>query len=412
MMWSPKKLCHNNRLLKFTWHWSGMQSLFQNTHSRFFLILLTMGSFSLGMTEYSMIGLSNEIAADLKLTNHQTSQVMSAYAMGVLIGAPLLAVLGSKLNRHTLMAYLLLWCACGNLFISFAHSYEQLRWLRTLNGFPHGLYFSTAALLIYDVFPKNKRANYIGVMFSGIGLALVVAVPFNTWVGEMQGWRYMYRFMALIDLLILVLLHNLSPALPLQHQNSITQGLRAFKNLKVWWVLLLGATVISGKVGVLTYAEHIVMEITHLHGSLLPVIIMCVGLGMTTGSLLGGKLASLNVQKTLFGAICWIMMVMVLVRLLAPNVHTVYLAFYFLGTITVFIPALQVLIIDYTQPYATLPSAAYHSALNCGNAAGPLLSSVLIGAGYGYLSSTWVGLVLAVCAAVIYVLGRTYLRPV
>ncbi|HRL03257.1 MAG TPA: MFS transporter, partial [Vitreoscilla sp.] len=144
-----------------------MQSLFQNTHSRFFLILLTMGSFSLGMTEYSMIGLSNEIAADLKLTNHQTSQVMSAYAMGVLIGAPLLAILGSKLNRHTLMAYLLLWCACGNLFISFAHSYEQLRWLRTLNGFPHGLYFSTAALLIYDVFPKNKRANYIGVMFSG-----------------------------------------------------------------------------------------------------------------------------------------------------------------------------------------------------------------------------------------------------
>ncbi|HRL01692.1 MAG TPA: hypothetical protein PK856_04630, partial [Vitreoscilla sp.] len=259
---------------------------------------------------------------------------------------------------------------------------------------------------------KNKRANYIGVMFSGIGLALVVAVPFNTWVGEMQGWRYMYRFMALIDLLILVLLHNLSPALPLQHQNSITQGLRAFKNPKVWWVLLLGATVISGKVGVLTYAEHIVMEITHLHGSLLPVIIMCVGLGMTTGSLLGGKLASLNLQKTLFGAICWVMVVMVLVRLLAPDVHTVYLAFYFLGTITVFIPALQVLIIDYTQPYATLPSAAYHSALNCGNAAGPLLSSVLIGAGYGYLSSTWVGLALAVCAAVIYVLGRTYLRPV
>ena len=139
---------------------------------------------------------------------------------------------------------------------------------------------------------------------------------------------------------------------------------------------------------------------------------MCVGLGMTTGSLLGGKLASISLHKTLFGAICWVITVMVLVGQLAPNTQTVYLAFYLLGTITVFIPALQVLIIDYTQPFATLPSAAYHSALNCGNAAGPLLGSILIGAGYGYLSSTWVGLALAVCALVIYVLGKSFLRRV
>ena len=389
-----------------------MQSFFQNTHSRFFLLLLTLGSFSLGMTEYSMIGFSDEMTADLQLTGHQTSQVMSAYAMGVLIGAPVLAILGAKLNRHTLLAYLLLWCASANLFTSFAQSYEQLRLLRIFNGFPHGIYVSTAALLIYDLFPKHKRANCIGMMFAGIGMALIMAVPFNTWVGELQGWRYMYRFMALIDLLILVLLHNLSPALPLQHQSSVLHGLRAFKSLRVWWLLLLGATVISGKVGVLTYAEHIVIDITHLHESLFPLIIMCVGLGMTTGSLLGGKLASINLHKTLLGAICWVITVMVLVGQLAPNTQTVYLAFYLLGTITVFIPALQVLIIDYTQPFATLPSAAYHSALNCGNAAGPLLGSILIGAGYGYLSSTWVGLVLAVCALVIYVLGKSFLRRV
>ena len=389
-----------------------MQSFFQNTHSRFFLILLTLGSFSLGMTEYSMIGFSDEMAADLQLSSHQTSQVMSAYAMGVLIGAPVLAILGSKLNRHTLLAYLLLWCASANFFTSFAQSYEQLRLLRVFNGFPHGIYFSTAALLIYDLFPKHKRASYIGVMFSGIGMALIMAVPFNTWVGELQGWRYMYRFMALIDLLILVLLHNLSPALPLQHQSSLAQGFRAFKSLRVWWLLLLGAMVISGKVGVLTYAEHIVIDITHLHESLFPLIIMCVGMGMATGSLLGGKFASISLQKTLFGAICWVILVMVLVGQLAPNPKTVFLAFYLLGTITVFIPALQVLIIDYTQPFATLPSAAYHSALNCGNAAGPLLGSVLIGAGYGYLSSTWVGLTLAVCALIVYVLGKVYLRRV
>ena len=364
-----------------------MQSFFQNTHSRFFLILLTLGSFSLGMTEYSMIGFSDEMAADLQLSSHQTSQVMSAYAMGVLIGAPVLAILGSKLNRHTLLAYLLLWCASANFFTSFAQSYEQLRLLRVFNGFPHGIYFSTAALLIYDLFPKHKRASYIGVMFSGIG-------------------------MALIDLLILVLLHNLSPALPLQHQSSLSQGFRAFKSLRVWWLLLLGAMVISGKVGVLTYAEHIVIDITHLHESLFPLIIMCVGMGMATGSLLGGKFASISLQKTLFGAICWVILVMVLVGQLAPNSKTVFLAFYLLGTITVFIPALQVLIIDYTQPFATLPSAAYHSALNCGNAAGPLLGSVLIGAGYGYLSSTWVGLTLAVCALIVYVLGKVYLRRV
>ena len=222
----------------------------------------------------------------------------------------------------------------------------------------------------------------------------------------------MYRFMALIDLLILVLLHNLSPALPLQHQSSLSQGFRAFKSLRVWWLLLLGAMVISGKVGVLTYAEHIVIDITHLHESLFPLIIMCVGMGMATGSLLGGKFASISLQKTLFGAICWVILVMVLVGQLAPNPKTVFLAFYLLGTITVFIPALQVLIIDYTQPFATLPSAAYHSALNCGNAAGPLLGSVLIGAGYGYLSSTWVGLTLAVCALIVYVLGKVYLRRV
>ena len=389
-----------------------MQSFFQNTHSRFFLILLTLGSFSLGMTEYSMIGFSDEMAADLQLSSHQTSQVMSAYAMGVLIGAPVLAILGSKLNRHTLLAYLLFWCASANFFTSFAQSYEQLRLLRVFNGFPHGIYFSTAALLIYEVFPKHKRASYIGVMFSGIGMALIMAVPFNTWVGEVQGWRYMYRFMALIDLLILVLLHNLSPALPLQHQRSLRMGLLTFKNPVVWWILLIGACVISGKVSVLTYAEHIAIDLAHVHESQFPLIILCVGLGMASGSLVGGKLAGIHLHRTLFAAICWVIAVMVLVQLWATHAPGVYLAFYLLGTITVFIPALQVLIIDHTQPYATLPSAAYHSALNCGNAAGPLLSSLLIGAGYGYLSSTWVGFALAISALVVYVTGKTYLRRI
>ncbi|UOO88442.1 MFS transporter [Vitreoscilla massiliensis] len=298
-----------------------MQSFFQNTYSRLFLILLTMGSFSLGMTEYSMIGFSDEMSADLQLSSQQTSQVMSAYALGVLIGAPLLAILGSKLNRHTLLAYLLFWCASANFLTSFAESYEQLRLLRVFNGFPHGIYFSTAALLIYEVFPKHKRASYIGVMFSGIGMALIMAVPFNTWVGEVQGWRYMYRFMALVDLLILVLLHNLSPALPLQHQRSLRMGLLSFKNPVVWWILLIGACVISGKVSVLTYAEHIALDLAHLHESQFPLIILCVGLGMASGSLVGGKLASIHLHRTLLAAICWVIAVMVMVQLCGPHMR-------------------------------------------------------------------------------------------
>lgn len=377
------------------------------------IFILTFGAFSLGMAEFTTIWSLPQMANSLGTTVTQIGPAASFYALGVLVGTPVLALLGSHISRPKLLTFVLVWCCVGNMATSYVSTYEQLLWVRFFCGMPHGVFLGVSGVIFSQMLPANKWGMSIGILMSGIGLALLLIVPLTTYFGEVQDWRFIFRAVALMDLLIIVLLHDLIPELPPYTAKPAWQEIKALSNPLLWWVLAISATAICGRMAVFAYALPLITEVAMMPATQLPLIAICGGIGTLVGFAYGGYLSDKNVHKTLGYALLWCLLVMGLfdVLIVTQSVFLTYVAFFLLGTITVIVPALQVLSMRYAPEDRTFASCLNHAAMNAANAAGPLLAGLLIGAGYHWESLTWMGMLICAFALLIFVLGWWWFKP-
>lgn len=376
------------------------------TRVRLALLALALGGFGIGLTEFVAMGLLPNLAADLlpelfayshEQANAQAGWLVTAYALGVVVGAPTIAALAARLPRKQLLLACVAVFTLGTVASALLPTFELVLVARFVAALPHGAYFGIAALVAASLMGPGKRGQGVALVLSGLTIANVVGVPTITLLGQVSGWRIAYLAVAAVFALtfVAVLL-----AVPLQSGDpaaTFRRELTAFSRIQVWLALLIGAVGFGGFFAVYTYIAPLATTITGLDVGLVPVVLIAAGLGMTIGNFIGGRAADHSVLGTLF--LCFGAFAVSLTGL-ALTAHTVVGLFVFVFLVgaaaSALSPAIQTRLMDVAGDSQSLAAAINHSSLNIGNSLGAYLGGVTIAAGLGYLSPTWVGLLLIV----------------
>jgi DHA1 family inner membrane transport protein len=366
------------------------------------IFALGVGGFAIGTGEFVIMGLLPEVAADLHVTIPQAGHVISAYALGVVIGAPVLAVLAADWSRRTLLVALMALFALGNLGSALAPGYGWLNLLRFVTGLPHGTYFGVAALVAASLAPPHRRASAVGLVMLGLTTATLVGVPIAAWLGQHLGWRAAFLFVGALAALACVLIWRQVPPLPASHGASPLRELGALARPQVWLTLGIGAIGFGGLFSVFSYIKPMLTEVTGLSVDTVPLVLGLFGLGMVAGNLVGSRLADRSLMGTIAGVLVWDALVLGAIVFTAPHPVLVSINVFLVGTIVAIGPALQIRLMDVAGDAQTLAAALNHSAFNIANALGAWLGGVAIAAGLGWTSTGWVGSLLALGGMVVF----------
>lgn len=356
---------------------------------------LGVGGFAIGTGEFVIMGLLPEVASSLGVSIPQAGHVISAYALGVVIGAPLLAVLTAHWPRRLLLVTLMALFAAGNLASAAAPGYLSLNLLRFLAGMPHGTYFGVASLVVASLVPPGRRAQAVGLMMLGLTGATLIGVPVAAWLGQHFGWRSAFVLVGLIGLLACALIQRALPRLPAPEGAGPLRELGALANAQVWLTLGIGAIGFGGMFAVFSYIKPLLTEVTGLSLGAVPLVLALFGAGMILGNLLGARLADKALLPTIGGTLVWSALVLSLMLLTAPHALAVSANVLLVGTVVALAPALQIRLMDVAGEAQSLAAALNHSAFNLANALGAWLGGLAISAGLGWTSTGWVGALLA-----------------
>jgi DHA1 family inner membrane transport protein len=366
------------------------------------VLALGVGGFSIGTGEFVIMGLLPEVARDIGVSIPQAGHVISAYALGVVIGAPVLAVLAAGWNRRALLIALMGIYALGNFASALAPGYLSLNLMRFLTGLPHGTYFGVAALVAATLAPPGRRARAVGLVMLGLTGATLVGVPIAAWLGQHFGWRAAFVFVGLIAVLAMVLLRRGVPDIRAAAGASPLRELDALRRPQVWLTLGIGAIGFGGMFAVFSYIKPTLTEVAGLPVSYVPFVLALFGLGMVAGNLVGARLADKSLMRTIGGLLVWSVAVLVLFVFAAQHVATAAIATFLIGTVVAIGPALQIRLMDVAGDAQTLAAALNHSAFNMANALGAWLGGLAISAGLGWTSTGWVGALLGLAGLGIF----------
>ena len=390
----------------------------------FSLFALALGGFGIGSTEFVVMGLLPDIAQDLLPDLYasntedaisQTGWLISAYALGVVVGAPTIAALSARFPRKKLLLALLAAFTLGTIASAVLQSFELVLLARFVAGLPHGAYFGIAALVAASLIGKEKRGQGVAIVLSGLTIANVIGVPLITLLGQTAGWRIAYLVVAAIFAATFVAVWAVLPAQPGDSTATMRRELAAFSRLQVWLALLIGAVGFGGFFAVYSYVAPVVTEVTRLDESFVPIALVCIGIGMTIGNLIGGRAADHNIMGTVFACFGLFVVSMLVFALFSSTVVGLLIGLFLVGgAASALSPAIQTRLMDVAGESQTLAAAVNHASLNLGNSLGAYLGGVTIAAGYGYLSPTWVGLLLCVPGILLAVfsLGLERRRPI
>lgn len=365
-------------------------------------LALAMGGFAIGTGEFAIMGLMPNVASGLGISEPQVGHVISAYALGVVIGAPLLAILGARLARRQLLLWLMGFFALGNLASALAPDYPSLMAFRFIAGLPHGAYFGVAMLVAASMVPPDQRAQAVARVLAGLTVAMLVGNPLATWLGQWLSWRWAFALVGLIAVLTVLLVALYLPPNPHEPRDDPRRELRAFNRPQVWLALLIGAIGFAGMFCVFSYLAPTLLHVTGVGPQWIPVALACFGLGGIIGNLVGGWLF----DRLQFRAVAWILVWSTLVLLVFPSaahsLWTILPAVFAVGTMVSLAPALQTRLMDVALGAQTLAAASNHSAFNIANALGPWLGGLAISAGLGWTSTGYIGAATAVCGLVVF----------
>ncbi|MDP5227879.1 MULTISPECIES: MFS transporter [Arthrobacter] len=372
------------------------------------VVSLALGGFAIGTVEFAMMGLLKEVEHGLHLSTPEAGTLISAYALGVCVGAPLLAAFGAKLPRKHLAIGLMLFYAVANASSMLASGYGAMALSRFISGLPHGAYFGIAAVIASSLVAATKRGWAISMVMTGLTVANVIGVPFATWLGQNFGWQLLFALVSAIALLTALAIAVFVPYEPVHPGASIRRELGALKRIQVWMALLTGMIGFGGFFATYTYISHTMTEVSHLPQVLIPLVVAIYGLGMVIGTLIGGRLADKSVMGAIYRALILIAIALAVYFFAVQWAPTALLMVFIVGGMGSLLTApLQSRLLDASPDAPSLASSLNHAALNVGNAIGAFLGGVVIALGFGYAAPALVGSVLALMGlAIAFTSGR------
>lgn len=366
------------------------------------LLALGVGGFSIGTGEFVIMGLLPDAAQELGVSIPTAGHLISSYALGVVIGAPVLAVLGARMQRRQLLMALMLLYAIGNFASAMVPGYANMVLMRFFSGLPHGTYFGVAALVAAHLAPPGRRAQAVGYVMLGLTIATLVGVPLAAGLGQWLGWRAAFALVGAIALLAVALVWRWIPALPAPEGASPWRELGALRSKQVWLTLGIAAIGFGGMFSVFSYVKPTLMSLAGLPEQGVPLVLALFGVGMVAGNLVGSRLADKALMPTIGGMLVWSGAVLLLFCFTAHHLWLGSFNVLLVGTAVALGPALQIRLMDVAGEAQTLAAALNHSAFNLANALGAWLGGITISMGLGWESTGWVGMLLALGGLVIF----------
>ncbi|WP_269937993.1 MFS transporter [Arthrobacter sp. HY1533] len=356
------------------------------------LIALAIGGFGIGLTEFVIMGLLPEVAADLQVTEAAAGWLISGYALAVVVGALLVTAAVTRLPRKPVLAGLMVLFIAGNMMSALAPDYSAMMLGRIVAALCHGAFFGIGAVVAADMVAPHKKAGAIAIMFTGLTAANVLGVPFGTLLGQQAGWRATFWAITAIGVVALIGILSLVPNLPRQHAASLRSELGAFKSRQVWLSIAVTVLGYGGMFGAFTYIAFTLTEVSGFAATTVPWLLILFGVGLFIGNTLGGKAADKNVDRTLLLVLAVLALILVVFALTATSQAMTIASLFLMGGFGfATVPGLQMRVMKWATAAPTLASGANIGAFNLGNALGAWLGGVTITAGLGYTSPIWAG---------------------
>ena len=365
------------------------------------ILPLALGGLGIGTTEFVMMGMLPDVARDFNISIPQAGHLISAYALGVVIGAPLLVAVSSNFAPKKILWTLMAMFTVFNGFSAFAPDNMTLLVSRFLSGLPHGAFFGVGSVVATRLAEKGKVAQTISMMFAGLTVANLVSVPIGTYIGHEYSWRYSFGMIAAIGLITLLFIQLWLPALPANRTGNIRSELSFFKRKEAWLILMITAIGTGGLFAWISYIAPLMTEVSGFSASTVPYILILAGLGMVFGNFAGGKLAD-RVEPVKAGLILLLCMAATLVTIyfISGNQVMSLVMTFVAGSLSMAIGSpIQVLMIKTAKGSEMLAASATQAAFNIGNALGAFLGGLPIIMGFGFASPQLVGAVMAVTGA-------------
>lgn len=348
------------------------------------LLALALGAFGIGVTEFSPMGMLPVIATDLGVSIPTAGMLISAYAFGVLLGAPLMTLVFANMARRNLLLLSMAIFTAGNLISAVADSYNVLLLGRIITSFNHGAFFGVGAIVAMNVVPPEKRAGAVAAMFSGLTLATIGGVPLASYIGELIGWRPAFYGMAVIGLITMLALRLSLPPMANKQKANVRNELRVLGKKPVLVALLLTVVSSSAMFTVFTYIVPILQQETQASTVFVTSMLVLYGIGLAVGNILGGRFADRSMDLTLIASLVAVMLLLVVFAVtVALPVMVVPLIFLWGIASFALVPPLQAMVVQEAAEAPSLASAMNIGAFNLGNALGAMLGALMISAGFG-----------------------------
>ncbi|GAB3808322.1 MFS transporter AraJ [Spirosoma humi] len=372
------------------------------------LLPLAIGGFGIGMTEFVIMGILPDVSSSLHISIPVAGHLISAYALGVVLGAPLLVgIAGNYPPKKILLGLMALFTFC-NALSSFAPNYEIMMITRLLSGLPHGAFFGVGAVVASRLAGKGKEAQAISMMFAGLTVANIIGVPLGTYIGHTMSWRITFIIIAAVGLVTMFSIYKLLPVMPVVGESNLRKDLKLFTKTDPWLILGITAIGTGGLFAWFSYIAPLLTEVAHFGSSQITWILVLAGLGMATGNLISGRIADL-ISPSKATALFLLLMTLSLIGVYLVSSYQIPLLImtFITGAIAFSLGApIQILMIRAANGSEMLASSVSQAGFNMGNALGAYLGGLPIAAGLGYASPEWVGAGLAftgfLLAAVVY----------
>ncbi|NIH85561.1 MFS transporter [Amycolatopsis granulosa] len=370
------------------------------------LLALAVGAFGIGTTEFVMMGVLPQTAATFGVDIPAAGHLISAYALGVVVGAPLLTAVAVRLPRKIMLLAMIALFTAGNLLFALAPDQRFGLVFRFLTGLPHGAFFGAGAVVAASLVKPGDRAKAVSMMFLGLTLANVVGVPLGTLLGQQVGWRFTFGVVAMIGLLAVLAIAKLVPHQGRPEQPSLRGELGAFRRPQVWLALGIVTFGLGGVFACLSYVTPLMTDVAGYQPGSVTLLLALAGVGMTIGNLLGGRLADKALMPSLYVALVSLAAVLAVLTATAHSKVGAAITIFLVGVAGFMIgPMMQTRVMLKAGGTPSMVSAAVQSAFNIANSIGAYLGGLVIAGGLGLVAPSWVGAGLAVVGLAIAVVS-------
>ncbi|UAB75278.1 MFS transporter [Mesoflavibacter sp. SCSIO 43206] len=361
------------------------------------LLSLAIGGFGIGLTEFVIMGILPDVATAFDITIPVAGHFISAYALGVVVGAPTLIGFGSKFPSNKVLLGLMIWFTVFNTLSAFATGYNSFIILRFLSGLPHGAFFGIGAVVAGKLSKPGKEAQGIAIMFSGLTFANLLGVPLGTYLGKNFSWSVSFLLVGLVGIMAVLGVKFWMPFLKNSSDKSFLEEFKIFKRTELWLIILLTTIGTGGFFAWYSYIAPLITEVAHHTEDIVTYAMILAGLGMVIGNFVGAKLAEKFSSLYAVTIVLIMMAICLIINTYAAHDKIMVLVMTFIIGVVAFSIStpIQLLIIKASKGSETLGSSLNQSAFNIGNASGAYFAGLPIAMGYGYTSADWVGAAMA-----------------